>query len=371
VHEEILIARRGTQLFSVKGKSLFFSPDDQKVFLASPFSVGIWPHLVLGMTRNDFMQRANTAGLPGPDTASALLEAGIIDVVGTVDGSAPIVDRAFLDVAGLSVGLNFAGHQLIQLASDVFGYLKTTSRRCDEQIVLLETDGQCGIALLGKQVLWRSWEEAAPILKAAVTELVLEYQKSLVLHAALLSRSTSAILLAGGPGAGKSTLAIALAECGFQLECDDVTSLRCDGRVLALPLPITVKEGAWPLLRKFRPDMLEKPIFTRPDRQRVRYVELEQEDRPFPKDVRCILSLCRNGTPPAGLTCLNLEESIAVLLDGAWSRSKRLAPNDFVALMSCIKDAVSYRLTYSDLDEAIELAQLAWQRAISAQPRST
>lgn len=66
---------------------------------------------------------------------------------------------------------------------------------------------------------------------------LLQQRGVVTLHAASVATETGAILLLGGSGMGKSSLAAALVERGFALLADDVTGvvLDADGRPLALP----------------------------------------------------------------------------------------------------------------------------------------
>ena len=66
------------------------------------------------------------------------------------------------------------------------------------------------------------------------------------LHGALVSRDERVIVLSGGPGAGKSTLAASLARQGWSFGGDDLLALDASGLVHPLPLPPAFKDPlAW------------------------------------------------------------------------------------------------------------------------------
>lgn len=68
------------------------------------------------------------------------------------------------------------------------------------------------------------------------------------LHAAAVAVDGQALILAGGSGQGKTTLAMALVASGGQLAADDHVALAVDGtNLLAFPAASAVKRGAWNL----------------------------------------------------------------------------------------------------------------------------
>jgi hypothetical protein len=168
------------------------------------------------------------------------------------------------------------------------------------------------------------------------------------------------MLLVGEPGAGKSTLSVALAAAGFRLDGDDVAALLPDGRVMGLPFPCTVKAGSWPMVAAFRPDLASRPVHLRPDGQTVRYLPLKA-GAPPPRRVRTVLCLARTANASARLTPLDVQPAIGALLAEAWSASKTLATQDFDALTACVQGASFQRMTYATLDQAVALASDAWE----------
>lgn len=82
----------------------------------------------------------------------------------------------------------------------------------------------------------------------------------LIVHAAVLERGGRALVLPGQPGAGKSTLAAALALSGFRLLSDEMALIRLgDGRLQPVPRPVSLKEGSIDLIRGLSPSALLGP----------------------------------------------------------------------------------------------------------------
>ena len=74
-----------------------------------------------------------------------------------------------------------------------------------------------------------------------VPELIDGLKGQVALHAASVSRDGKAVLIAGKSGAGKSSLAAWLVECGSQYLSDEVAALSADGMIEGLRRPLIVK----------------------------------------------------------------------------------------------------------------------------------
>jgi hypothetical protein len=87
----------------------------------------------------------------------------------------------------------------------------------------------------GREV-WGDWpenytlEDACTYLLGPVLGFVLRLRGVICLHASAVAVDGQAIALVGSPGAGKSTIAAAFAQCGFSVIADDVVALVEDGK---------------------------------------------------------------------------------------------------------------------------------------------
>lgn len=195
-------------------------------------------------------------------------------------------------------------------------------------------------------------EQTVPALKALFVNDILEAaHPSIALHAACLVRRDRALLLCGSPGAGKSTLTLALLSAGFEYGADDVTLVNPSGRVQGMPFAPAMKMGATRLI----PDLKELPVHQRLDGRRLRYWPIERRPRRDWTSVRWLIKLQRRNGMPATLVRRDPVDALADIMKEAWSKSRRTSVGNFRMLKDALANARCHELFYSDLDEAVQL----------------
>lgn len=205
-----------------------------------------------------------------------------------------------------------------------------------------------------------SAEELAPLLKVELlTEVLAGSDYELALHTASLVQDERMLLICGHPGAGKTTLALALAHAGFGFAGDDLALLDSTGRVTGVPFVAAAKAGAWDLLAGFQPDIRKAPVFRRPDRKRVRFILPHGLVSAVPRPVGWLVLLRRRSGAEASLRPLDPADAFSALLEDAHAQHERLTRNGFAALVSTISAAKCYCLTYSSLEDAVARLQEA------------
>jgi hypothetical protein len=193
-------------------------------------------------------------------------------------------------------------------------------------------------------------------LKAELLSEVLERGRyELALHAATIFPDERALLICGRPGAGKTTLSVALEHAGWALAGDDLALLDASGSVAGVPFPIAVKAGAWKLLAQYRPDLASARVARRPDRKRVRYLAPQARISASPRRVGWVVHLRRRPGDRVTLAPMGAIEALECLLEEAAGRDQKLSPAGFEALASLVNGAASYRLTYSRLEDAVAM----------------
>lgn len=288
-------------------------------------------------------------------TVKALLDAGALNIVSHADGEASVAVAETIELAGVYITLCFESQAALDTMIEPFLGLKVSVAKSDAQIVVVEADDKIGISCADDNLVWVDYAQSLPVLKMAITEAVMMAAEGLLIHAATTLTGSKAILLLGGPGAGKSTLALALARVGHKVAGDDLLVLDESGRGRALRLPATLKPGSWSLLSETYPEIKEAHTFHRLDGQDARYIQVAEEDANGAFDVGWILLLDRQEVEEARLSDLTVDEVFAAVLGASWSGAEELEAHEFHAIATCIKGARIARLTYSNLECAVNL----------------
>lgn len=174
-----------------------------------------------------------------------------------------------------------------------------------------------------------------------------------VFHAAALGNGQSCIVLPGLGGSGKTTLAAALAQSGFEYLGDETIPLRRDnGRIVPLPGPLCLKSGSWPVLAACYPALDTWPIYHRWG-QPVRYLlpRPTDPDRSWP-----VRNLIFPRYVPSGATVLQPIAAIVALqylMAADTLLPQPLTPADVSAFVAWLGGAPAYTLTYDNLAEAV------------------
>lgn len=271
-----------------------------------------------------------------------------------VPAEAPAAEpHAELDLAidELRLTLRLCGEAAASPVRAVFGQFAA-----DEGGRPLSAVGLGGLVFLldGEQPLG-AWDERSwiPELKAQITDL---YTKSVsggfLAHAALLSRGARGLLVCGQPGDGKTTLSAALGANGFDYRADDIVRIDPAGRAFGVPFAPAAKSGAWPLLRRFVPEIDGLPAYMRSDGQEVRYLPVPATNRDA-VDIAAVLILDRGPEGEASVTAVEPMEALTTILASAWSSRRSIEAETLKALARTVERARCGRLTYARLEDAL------------------
>jgi len=184
----------------------------------------------------------------------------------------------------------------------------------------------------------------------------------LILHAAVVARGNQAAVLPAEPGAGKSTLAAALAYRGWRLLSDEMALIRLeDRRLLPLARPINLKNTSIELMRRYAPDaVMSEPVHDTAKgtvallRAPESSVALENEAA----EARWIIfPRWENGARPQ-LQPQPKAQSLIELARNGFNYEIQ-GRRGFEALADIVDRAHCYSFTYGHLDDAVEMfAQL-------------
>ena len=182
-----------------------------------------------------------------------------------------------------------------------------------------------------------------------------------ILHAAALAHPSSsrAILFPAATNSGKSTLTAALLHSGFRVLSDDSAAVLTTNEVLPLPFALMLREGSWPVLEPYFPELAHAPVHNR-------YGDLVRFLAPFtdvtgggPAKPECLVfvdyqqQIASKGTG-ALLPLDPLQTFCHLQRSGFWVPHTRPA---IAAFINWVQSLRAYRLSYSDLPEAISIVR--------------
>ncbi|OJU11392.1 MAG: hypothetical protein BGN86_05580 [Caulobacterales bacterium 68-7] len=192
----------------------------------------------------------------------------------------------------------------------------------------------------------------APSLKGGLTNrLTASVADGFLAHGALVA-GPRRLFLSGAPGAGKSTLALALGQAGFQCLSDDIIHVDPRGHMRGAPFPPGLKTGAWPLLASVIDGLDAVPIHRRADGQFVRFLP-SQVSRGDAGALDAFVVLDRRAEGPAEILPLSGLEAVHVLLASAFAAAGRISAEQVRGLAAAFAAARCLTLRYSDLPGAV------------------
>ena len=362
---EDLKARSATPCTSVRsldGRDLLFSEPRQAIFELDERSVGLWDQLQCGVEPADIVSAL-------PDVTSeercgvtealqqlrSISEEGC-DVLPTnrrIPARSARSKGLVLELAQVAFELDLTADLHEQVEAEL-GHLKSAATEVQARIVGRENDH--GIEVAAGERTWScAPSEFMPLLKGELLDEVLRSAVyEVALHAAALVHDDRLVLLCGSPGAGKTTLAIALTKAGFGLAADDVLLLDDDGFGTGLPFPFAAKSPSWPLVETFYPGRRDQ-AHVRPDGQVVRYFLPESYAvSALPRPIDHVLFLDRRPGEGATLSDVSPVDALGGLIAEGSARNERLSTAGFEALVEMLNHARCRMLTYADLGDAVK-----------------
>lgn len=347
----------------IAGRNILFSEADQKLFEINDMAAYIWRSIEDGFKQdvilNEMVAQGVTRRLAETYLNTALLEWTRLGFMKPESMPCALSDKASLCqdiiVTGMSIRIRYAT-SLASIVAPIFEHLE--SQTAAPNVILDVSDQGERVHLLrnGSWLCSCSREETATVLKGQLLDEVLEgTDYELALHAAALIRNGRMLLIGGHPGAGKTTLTLALVNAGFGFAGDDLALLNSEGQVTGVPFAPAVKAGAWKLAATYRPDIHRTSIFRRPDRKRVRYPSPLGLVPAAPYSIGWLMLLDRRPGAAASLTPVDPVGAVGWMLQDSHTQSQRLTPRGFKAIGRAIERAEYYRLTYSHLEDAVEL----------------
>jgi hypothetical protein len=358
----IQAGRSGALIHAALGdRNLVFSEEHQAVYELDDLAAYVWRSLDTGVSADQIVCEIINTGVD-PEQAESAVEVALeglrtlrqATVASSPSRPADRLTRLSILIADVAVDL-YLSKALVADVRAVFGLLMTALQESDVQLCA-RVDGETIKVFSPGQPEW-SCERShfVPLLKAQLIESVLQYARyEVALHAAALVRENEAVLLVGSPGAGKTTLAIALARAGLGVIADDVVLLNEHGFVTGVCLPFAAKASSWPLISHHWQGITKHPSHTRPDGQKLCYVPQDPVADSRPRRIGLVVLLNRQGHAHTCVEELDLVCALSALVAEGATRDQRLSSSGFTSLVGGLREARCYRLTYSDLLEAAD-----------------
>jgi hypothetical protein len=357
-----LLASAQVRAIEVGDRLVLFHNRRQRLFDLNETAAAIWRQLGNGLACNDIAARLQAGGLPQSDadafTAAAVTEwlrEGFVvplDVRHALEGQPSATQR--LRIGPLTCELRYFEDGDANACSAVF-----TQFACDDAN---PARGICIVAHAGHDFLYSGDEpfgmctprQTVPALKAMLTaDYCAAVADGFVTHGALLYTSGRSVFLAGAPGAGKSTLALALTSRGFAYGTDDIVHIDSRGLATGVPFAAAAKSTGWELLRPYLPHLDTLPSYERADAQVTRYVLPERQETGEPRPIDIAVRLDRRPGAKARLEPLSPLEMLCLVLDAGYTARRAIDPSTLERLAHNLSRAQSYRFVYDDLAGAV------------------
>ena len=205
-------------------------------------------------------------------------------------------------------------------------------------------------------------EDMPPYQALAVLEwginlvIALRSHYFLMLHAAVLERNGSAILLPAEPGHGKSTLCAAMAHRGWRLFSDEFGLVRpAGGELVPIPRPVALKNESIAVIRSFVPEAFIGPSIPNTRKGTVAHVRppsISVQQQSVTANAKWIVFPRWVEGKPLSLEPLPKAEAFMLVATNAFNY-ELLGEDGFCAVRTLVDSSDCFRLVYSDLGEAI------------------
>lgn len=353
---------RGAHLELVPGCALLFSEPHQQVHRLNASGAVAASRLQREATWDDLVSELREAGADADAAAEwatellgQLADAALLETE-CVPGARTVASSTGLEVAGVTFRLDFQSDELFRSIAGAYVFLESLTGRPDHTYSLAEDGDFVSLKKDNGPTHVARRAAVAVRLKAAILEDVLSaHDQAAALHAACNLRSDGAFLLLGSPGAGKTTLSLALLRHDLGFGSDDVTLVMPGGNLQIIPLPVAVKESAWDKVGELGFRLEAIPIQRRPDGQRVCFYPIPAASFDAPLRARAIVRLRRAAGCAPAIHTISPEEALVALFEESRSSTGRCSPVIMNALAEIVREADCFDLHYAEAADAASL----------------
>jgi hypothetical protein len=261
---------------------------------------------------------------------------------------------ANIEVHGIPISLAYPTGPLQELCLDCFKNYAPSDKPARWRLSAQPTGNEWAIYINDRKFFSLQDEQqlGLGLMHAARALLYAKGKYDVAFHAATVAFGNRGIMLCAPRECGKSTLAAYLVACGGDLLADEPSLLHLEAwSVSPLHMPISLKEGSWPILQQHWPQLACTPVHVRSDGVKIR---MAHPSRCSPRSRRLTHIVFPRYAPSSSAEAESLSplHTLRLLSEGGMLLAKQFARENFEALLRSIWQTPAYRLPYATLEEA-------------------
>ena len=356
----IFTPAKGTSFLLLDQQPAVFSAATQKLYALNEVAAVIWCCLEQREPSLMVVDRLVSFGVKPAEAERYIrralqkwLRAGLVQVDISSFDELAIANTFTVSLGKLTWTFQVSSERLSQVLLQLF--VRHEPPRDDaKSLKIVEVNGQVYVFEDGQHVLTGVFDTIIPSVKAYLThQVVMQCAPDIAFHAACLRHESKALLISGGPGAGKTTLALYLAQQGLQYCTDDITFVARDGAVSGTAFAPTVKSGAWRMLEPIYPRLTTATVHRRPDGKLVKYFNaLPNTRKGGVSTAGWIIFLKRRPRGPAKLEPLGQLDVLKRLIKSSFSPHGCMSLPGLTSMKTLITQSESFELTYRHATDA-------------------
>jgi hypothetical protein len=259
-----------------------------------------------------------------------------------------------IEIHGISISLTYPTGPLEELCRDCFQNCAVSDKPARWRLSAQPTANGWAIYANDRKLFSLQHEQqlGLGLMHAARALLYAKGEYDVALHAATVAYGNCGIMLCAPRECGKSTLAAYLVARGGEFLADEPSLLHLDTwSVSPLHMPISLKEGSWPILRQHWPQLASTPVHMRSDGVKIR---MAHPSRCSSRSRRLTHIVFPRYTPSSSAEVESLSplNTLRLLNEGGMLLAKQFARANFDALLQSVWQTPAYRLQYASLEEA-------------------
>jgi hypothetical protein len=266
---------------------------------------------------------------------------------------------AKIEIHGIPISLAYPAGPLEELCLDCFLNCAPSDKPTRLRLSAQSTENGWAIYVNDRKLFSLQHEQqlGLGLMHAARSLLYAKGEYDVALHAATVAYGNCGVMLCAPRECGKSTLAAYFVAQGGEFLADEPSLLRLDTwSVSPLRMPISLKEGSWPILRQHLPQLASAPVHVRSDGVKIR---MAHPSRCSSRSRRLTHIVFPRYAPSSSAEVESLSplHTLRLLNEGGMLLARQFARANFEILLQSVSQTPTYRLQYTSLEEAHRMLQ--------------